>query len=152
MFDDEKDFTDLVEETFPYDGPHTPEQVREAARGVSVLIRYLNNATGPGNGTNSLPYAPHTYRLIGSVRSTVAGLDQLLDQASAALRRHSGDSSLYDDRRADYVGAETASDAANALSEARHSLEQASSDVDQAWGLSSHLGHDFTEQEQGATR
>ena len=34
---DEQDFTDVIEEHFPFDGPHTPETVRDAARGVSQL-------------------------------------------------------------------------------------------------------------------
>lgn len=140
---DEQDFTDVIEEHFPFDGPHTPEKVRDAASGLSQLVRYLNNATGPGNGTNSLPYAPHAYRLLGSVHSTVDGLDQLLDQVAGALNRHAGDSTLYDDRGGDSDGGTTAQDAVEVLDEARRTLALSRTHLDEAWGLSSHLGHDL---------
>lgn len=140
---DEQDFTSTVEEHFPFDGPHTPEQVRDAARGVSKLVRYLNNATGGGNGTNALPYAPHTYRLLGSMHSTVDGLDQLLDQIAGALNRHASDSTLYDDRAADTDAGNTAHDAVEVLDEARRTLALSRTHLDEAWGLSSHLGHDL---------
>lgn len=140
---DEQDFTDVIEEHFGYDGPHTPEGVREAAQALTTLVRYLNNATGPGNGTNSLPYAPHTYRLLGSVHASLHRLDQLLEQAASAMNRHAGDPTLRDDRGADSVAGDTAHNAVEVLDEARRTLALSRSHLDEAWGVSSHLGHDL---------
>ncbi len=140
MFDDDE--PDFVEEHFPYDGPHNPDQAREAASALADLVRYLNNATGPGNDAATLPYAPHAYRLIGSTNAAVGGMDQLFAQLSRSLSRFANDPTLYDDRRGEYVGGHTASEAAYALDMARDSLRKAASDLQRAWGLTSHLGHD----------
>ncbi len=145
MLDEQEspEFRDVIEEHFPYDGPHTPETVRDAARGISKLVRYVNNATGPGNGTTSLPYAPHTYRLLGSVHATVDGLDQLLEQIATAMNRHANDATLRDDRGADSDAGDTAQGAVEGLDEARRTLALCRTHLDEAWGLSSHLGHDL---------
>lgn len=144
MFDDEKkDFHDVIEEYFPYDGPHTPEKIVEAARGVSALVRYLNNATGPGNDRASLPYAPWAYRLTGAVHGSVDGLDQLLYQLATALDRLSADPTLYDDRRGSYIGRETAYEAAGHLAAAQRTLAEPRAQLAEAAATTSHLGHDL---------
>lgn len=140
---DEQNFTDVIDEHFGYDGPHSPETARDAARGIAKLVRYLNNATGPGSGTESLPYAPHTYRLLGSVHATVHGLDQLLDQIVTAMNRHANDPTLRDDRGANSDAGATAQSAVEALDEARRTLALSRPRLDEAWAASGHLGHDL---------
>lgn len=152
MFDEDKTFKAVVEEHFPYDGPHTPESVLEAARGIAALVRYLNNATGPGNDARSLPDAPWAYRVLGSVHGSVDGLEQLLYQLATALDRLSADPTLYDDRRGCYVGRDTAHEAAGHLAAAQRTLAEPRAQLAEAWKVTSHLGHDLgaVEDEEGS--
>lgn len=132
---------ELIEEVWPYDGPHTPESVAAALTAMGCLLRYTNNATWK---PKTVPYAPHVYRALGHINSVVYGLDQLLEQLSAALGRHSDDPSLYDDRR-DRDGDATAAEAIVQIRAMRGALAQAASQGDAAVALTSHLGHDTVE-------
>lgn len=114
----DQDFSDLIERCFPYDGPHSGDSVADAATGAAALIRYLNNATGAGNGRRTLEWAATVYEVAGGVHAVVVGLDQLLGQLAGAMRRQAGDPTLSDDRR-DRSAAETAREVATRLDEAR---------------------------------
>ncbi len=138
---DERELPDAIEECVPYDGPHSPDTVADAARGLAALVRYLNNATGPGTGRTTLAWAPTVYRVLSGLGPAVHGLDQLLEQLAAAMTRQAKDPTVYDDRR-DRPGADTAHALATQLSELRGAASGLARGVDQAWELSAHLGHD----------
>src|SRR5262245_44853128 len=70
----------VVERVLPYDGPRSADRVREAANGLPVLVRYLNNATGPGAGNTILRLAPTVDGIFGGLHAVAFGLDQLLSQ------------------------------------------------------------------------
>lgn len=136
------DFGEVVERYFPYDGAHGRDAVVEAARGAAALVRYLNNATGPGNDRWTVDRGPTVYRVLGGVHDLVGGLDQLLGQLAEAMRGQAGDPTLYDDRR-DRPGARTARAVASCLEEAREWSRESVPAVAAAWDASSHLGHDI---------
>jgi hypothetical protein len=131
----------VVERVLPYDGPHSSDTVEEAASGLSALVRYLNNATGPWNREATLRYAPTVDVILGGLHSAAFGLDQLLSQLSGALTRHADDPSLYDDRRDRSAGAVAleAADRLLAVREAAVAFADAVTDVRE---LTVHLGHD----------
>lgn len=89
---------ETIEDRWPYDGPHDREQVSEAAAALAALVRYLNNATGAGNGAKTLDRAATAYRVTNNLSAAAWGMDQLLAQLGDALRRQAGNRSLYDDR------------------------------------------------------
>lgn len=93
------DAAELVEQNWPYDGPHSPDGVIEAARMMDGLARYLGNATGPGNGTRTLQYGPHVCRVLGALTSTLASLDQVFEQLATAEQRIGADPLSYDHGR-----------------------------------------------------
>lgn len=79
---------------WPYDGPHSPETVTDAAHAISMLVRYINNATSiPGRYC----YMSQVAQVANSLAAAVYGLDQLLDQMSRAIDRHIETRGLYDD-------------------------------------------------------
>lgn len=114
----ERNLPDLIAQCLPYDGPHSEDTVRDAAAGVSALVRYLNNATGPGNGTRALRHAATVDAVVADVESAVYGLDQLLRQLESAMDRQAADPSLYDDRH-DRPAGQTADRAEALIEEAR---------------------------------
>ncbi|EID55128.1 hypothetical protein [Saccharomonospora xinjiangensis] len=136
--------SELLDHRLPYDGPHGPDTVLEAARGLRELVRYLNNATGPGNGTQTLPNAPTVDWVLSNVATAVSGLDQLFQQLITALEHHADQASLYDDRR-DRPGAHTARQAIANLVWCRATTDQLTREMQQAAALTSHLGHDLTD-------
>jgi len=132
----------VVERVLPYDGPHSADTVEETASGLSALVRYLNNATGPWNAETTLRYAPTIDAVLGGLHAAAYGLDQLLSQLAEALNRHAGDPSLYDDRRdrpADAVATEAAARLL-AVRDAAMAFADALTDVRE---LTVHLGHDL---------
>lgn len=135
----DQDVTDVIDEHFPYDGPHSPDTVIDALRGASALVRYANNAT---QYRHALPYGPTIHRAVGNVSAVVYGLDQLVGQLSDATMRVSSDPTMYDDRR-DRPASGTAADLADALDTLRAALEALAPMVDRAHSISSHLGHDL---------
>lgn len=150
---DELTGSEVVDQHWPYDGPHSAETVTNAASALSALVRYLNNATGPGNGRQSLRYAPHIYRTLGNLHSAVGGLDQLLGQLVGELERIAEDPSAYDDRRGTdaHEGTDvTARSAAHKLSVARRPLASLREYVSDAWQQTSHLGHDLGSDDDSA--
>lgn len=135
------DFSGAVERYFPYDGPHSRDSVADAVYGAAALIRYVNNATGPGNGKRTLGWAATVYRVVGGVHAVVANLDQLLGQLVDAMQRQASDPSLYDDRR-DRSAAETAREVARRLDDARQRSHSVVAALETVRESSSHLGND----------
>ena len=138
-----------VRPAVPYDGPHSADTVLEAARGLSTLVRYLNNATRAWNGRQTLRQASVMHDVLGGVEGAVFGLDQLMAQLAVALDRLAADPTLYDDRR-DHPAAETAHDAADRVRDARDRAAAIAAGVRRARGLTVHLGHDDVDDGGGA--
>lgn len=139
---DSADGADVVNQHWPYDGPHSADRVREAAAALPALVRYLNNATGPGSGQATVEYPATVDHVIGELQTATSGLDQLLSQLAGALEWQAAASAttdeyqqatdymvpvygaVYDDR-GDRPGAQTAHTAAESIEDARtaaHSL------------------------------
>ena len=133
----------VVERVLPYDGPHSADTVQEAANGLSVLVRYLNNATGPwAAGKKTVLLAPTVDAIFGGLHASVFGLDQLLSQLADALVQQSADPTLYDDRRDRDAAAAAveASDHVLAVRDAAMTLAEAITEVRR---ITFHLGHDM---------
>jgi hypothetical protein len=138
---DDRDLLDAIAASVPYDGPHDADTVVDAAHGLRALVRYLNNATGPGNARTTLAWAATTHRVLGGIGAAAHGLDQLLVQLADAMTRQASDPTLYDDRR-DRPGAPTARAVAAQLAELRPAAGDLARRIDQARELSVHLGNE----------
>lgn len=131
----------VVARVLPYDGPHGADTVEEAASGLPSLMRYLNNATGPGNGPTTLRSATTADAVLGGLHAAGCGQDQLLSQIADALTRHAGDPTLYDDRR-DRPAADVAREAAGRVLAIRDAAMAFADAVTEVRELTVHLGHD----------
>lgn len=131
----------VVDRYWPYDGPHTPETAAAAAEAIADLVRYVNNATGPGNVTHTLPHASHVYGVLGSLDTAIGGLWQLAGNLLWASVNHAADPTLYDDRR-DRPALDTAGKLDTALDRLREQFATVAATVDAARAHSAHLGHD----------
>lgn len=105
------DADDVIDTAYPYDGPHDDEMVASAAAALPRLVRYLNNATGPGHRKASLTYAATAYRIVNELGAAIDLLPQVLEQVMAFLQEQADDPTLYDDRY-DRPAADTAIEAA----------------------------------------
>jgi len=132
--------SDVIATQWPYDGPHGRDSVTSAAGAMADLVRYLNNATGPGNAAATLEWASTIDLLLHGVDRTIGGLDQLLGQLSVALTAQADSASLYDDRR-DRPGHDTALAAAAQLRRARRTLQALALDVVHVVDATHHLGN-----------
>jgi hypothetical protein len=132
----------VVERVFPHDGPHSADTVREAANGLSALVRYRNNATGGWNGKATLRLAPTVDAILGGLHAAAFGLHQLLSQLGEALVRQSADPSLYDDRR-DRDPAAVAGEASDRVLAVRDAAMDLADAITEARRLTFHLGHDL---------
>lgn len=133
------DAYEVVEQHWPYDGPHSDESVESAATAVGRLVRYLNNATWPYKKV--VAGGPTLYRVLSSLNGAVYGLDQLLRQLQETARELAADESMYDDRR-DRPARTTAIEAVAALGEAVLALGPLMRGVESATSLTCHLGHE----------
>ena len=131
----------VVERALPYNGPHSANAVREAALGLSALVRYLNNATGGWNGKMTLRLAPTVDAVLGGLHASAFGLDQLLSQLGEALVRQSADPTLYDDRR-DRDAATVAGEASDRVLAVRDAAMDLADAITEARAFTFHLGHD----------
>lgn len=136
---DDFSLVEVIEEALPYDGPHDAGTVREAASGLAALVRYLNNATWPHQGT--LRRAPRVDRVVGSVKAAAYLLDQMLGQLADSLGRLEDDPAVYDDRR-DRSPVEALRSAQIALGDARVRARGLAIALEDAHSHTSHLGHD----------
>lgn len=93
MADDGINGAQVVDQHWPYDGPHSNEATVAAAQAIERLTRYLNNAT---QGESGAPYAATVGHVVGSLKATAELNRQLLQQLRDTLWRESNDSALYD--------------------------------------------------------
>lgn len=111
------DADDVIDTAYPYDGPHDDEMVASAAAALPRLVRYLNNATGPGHRSSSLTYAATADRIVNTLTSAIGLLPQLLAQLAGFLEAEADNATLYDDRH-DRVAGRTAEHAALSIEDA----------------------------------
>jgi hypothetical protein len=130
-------FSEIVEQHFPYDGPHSADTVQDALRGARDPIRYANNATGLPSVLNG----PSLYRSVGATAALVHGLDQLLNQFADAAHRLGDDPTAYDDRH-DRPASTTANDLANHLVTASGAVAALAGPLAAAHTVSSRIGHE----------
>jgi hypothetical protein len=130
----------VVEGVLPYDGPHSADTVRVAAKGLSAVVRYLNNATGPCAGTTTVRLAPTVDAIFGGLHAVAFGLDQLLCQLGKAMVRQSADPTLYDDRR-DRDAAAAAIEAADRVLAVRDAAMDLADAITEVRRLTVHLRH-----------
>lgn len=97
MTDHDIDHRDVVEHFWPYDKPNA-EDVVTAAGALPDIVRYLNNATQPDKAQRTLPFANSIDTIISSLKSSVYGLDQLVEQLSTAARAQAARPDVYDAR------------------------------------------------------
>lgn len=130
--------SEVVEQRWPYDGPHSDDTVSDAAQALPALVRYLNNAT---QYPATMAWAATTYRTASGVASTIHLMDQLLRQLAGAMDRQVDDPTLYDDRR-DRPGADTAIETSMDLHAAREALAVVARHLDAAVSHAVHLGNE----------
>lgn len=127
----------IVEEHWPYDGPHSEESIESASRVLAGLVRYMNNALW-----SVRPCGPSVYLVLSALNGAVYGSDQLLDQLRGAVLALAEDSTMYDDRR-DRPAKQTALEVAAELVDARHALADGPlRPIERATALACHLGHE----------
>jgi hypothetical protein len=129
-----------VESVWPYDGPHGPDIVTSAALALPRLVRYLNNATGPGHATTSLTCAATAYRITSHLAATADLLPQVLAQLARFLRAQAQNPTLYDDRY-DRPAGPTALVAAADLDDAIKTVRGLAEALHRAAMASGHLGN-----------
>jgi hypothetical protein len=115
------DGRELVDKHFPYDGPHSDDHVLEAAKAVDQLVRYLSNATGPGNGEHTLTCGADVRRVLGQVAGAMASVYEVVDNLGQAATRTAADPLAYDERR-DRPASQTAGELVVELNAARKLL------------------------------
>lgn len=109
---------DVVDQHWPFDGPHSATRTTDACDGLARLVRYLDNATSSPVGLGS---AQETYHALGGLADTAGRLPQLLHQLSAWTNELAKDTSLgHDAFKAEgpKPAAETATRAATQLDDA----------------------------------
>jgi hypothetical protein len=122
--DDTLSIYDVVEDFFPYDGPHNRDSVVAAAGMISRLGRYLNNATQPHIAEHTLEWASAIGDIVNSLHATVVGFDQLLGQLTHALHKQGQNPTLYDATRADRDPREAVAHGTTTLEAAREPLKE----------------------------
>lgn len=140
---------EVVDQLWPYDGPHTAEMVAAAARAVSDLVRYLNNAT---RHQSVVPDAPSVHRVLAEVETAVFRPPQLLSQLQSVAEQLVFDPTLYDDRE-DRVAANTAAELAENLRFACTDVRVLGIQLNTTAQCSAHLGNeDPTHPHEGGDR
>jgi len=129
---------EVVEYHWPYDGPHSPDHVVEAASALSALVRYLSNATRPGQASRTLPYAASVHGVLDGLGGAVGGVEQLLRQLIVVVRDQSA--YVYDDR-GDRPGSATAAQLVARLSRVHGAVLGLGRELVAALELSAHLGN-----------
>lgn len=134
----------IVDQYWPYDGPHDDDQTRQGAVAIARLVRYLNNATGPGHRDSALPYAATANSVVAGLAGMAGLMPQLLEQLAGFLQAQANDPTLYDDRRDErhYPASRTAQDAVDRLWDAREVVLMLAERLRQVGRYTVHLGNE----------
>lgn len=144
-YDDTPDPDEIVEQYWPYDGPHSPERLGTALAAVAELVRYSNNAS---QHSKNLGYAPEGYRALGGMSRATGDMPQLFGQLATWAEQLSQDPTVrHDAWRAEpavchQVAQETAVEAVTALRQAGALAQQLHEAVSTAQQQLSHLYHE----------
>jgi len=143
------DGDDVVNEHWPYDGPHSPDSVREATVALSALVRYCKNATTHSDG---LGYAPQVYTTLGGLTETAERLPQLMSQLFRWAKLTETDATVrHDQHRADAdrgaaAGQHAASEAAELLHSASLQVGALADTLSRVRAELAHLCHDLPDE------
>lgn len=129
------DAHEIVEEFWPYDGPHTPERVTAAAAAIAGLARYLANATQRRDALD----APDLSAVIGHLAAAAPSLAQVLRQFDRIAAVLADDPALYDDDGSDARA--TAFELGDACRDAALAAGHLGEDLDAVHQLAARLGH-----------
>jgi hypothetical protein len=142
MTEQEIDGEQLVAETWPKDGPHSPEALSSAADALYELVRYLNYATDRSGTT--LPYAGYGYRLTGNLAGAAGMQPQLYHQLGRWAASLADDPRLrhYEHRDDPSVATRETLTASNAFAEAARLAEQLQAALGAAQSALSPLEHE----------
>lgn len=132
---------------FPYDGPHSPESVMDAATAIRELTRYLANAM---QSEQAVPYAAITRRMLNSLSSATSMQMQVLGQLADHMDRFTEDVTLYHEEtpytersgRIDQRAVATLQDAAAQTRKAARALGRAQLETGEAAQVVYPLGND----------
>lgn len=140
------DGADVVQQHWPYDGPHSPERLADALDALSALVRYANNATTTPDG---LGYAPQVYTALGGFTEAMQRVPQLTGQLSSWAYRTVSDVTVRhdlhrgDSDRGEHAGQQTAGTAYEYLREASIQAEMLGDTLAKARSELAHLCHDL---------
>jgi hypothetical protein len=85
------------------DGPHSPDDTRQAAWAVAGCVRYLNYATG-SHASQGLACPADVYDVLGALSAGAGRLDQLFGQLGRWLREQAAAGRVRDVTGADLGG------------------------------------------------
>lgn len=148
-YEPEPDGTQIVAQHFPYDGPHSPQRTEAALEAVSVLVRYVNNATHTPAG---IGMAPQVYNALSQLSGAAGGLPQLCEQLSSWARDTIADDTVRHDEhrddpdRGEHAGQEAAGRAHEYLRQASIAATLLRDTLTQAHTELAHLCHDLPEE------
>ncbi|TNC19078.1 hypothetical protein [Amycolatopsis alkalitolerans] len=134
------ELSDVLGQYVPYDGPHSRETVLDAARSISALVRYINNATSPGRTT--LAWAHTVCSTTSSLCAAVHGMDQLFDQLTTAIEREDPTRYYDGDHRNRELARVKSAEAARYLETARMSAATLAQRLSDACTVLGTLGND----------
>lgn len=140
---------DLVQQCWPYDGPHDEETITSAAEATDELVRYLNNAS-----LWHLP-APTLYETLGSLTEALGRMRRLVQLYARTAEGYSDDPTLRHDADCHAVTGRAAVEAVAAAENlwlAVAPLVEAAEALNTAHQELSHLYHDNNQPEGGGTR
>ena len=132
---------DVVDQHWPFDGPHSPTRTASALDAAARLVRYACNATSTPDGLGS---APEVYQALGGLTEATDRLPQLLEQTSEWAARLENDDRLgHDQHKTDGPRPAWAASnrAADRLSEASALAEQLYNAISSARSELAHLYH-----------
>lgn len=138
--EDERDRLAELAAIWPYDGPHSAATVTDAARAISELVRYINNATSTAV---NYPYMSKIAIVANRMAEAIYGLNQLLDQMSRAIDDHIDAGDLYDDHCPNdpFAGAARARLARQQTHQARIAALTVAGHLSQLGSIANSIGH-----------
>ena len=122
------------------DGPHSPDNTREAAALLPEVTRFLNHATG-NHAAAALEFPSDVNSVVGNLASMAAHLPQLLGQLTAWLQNQNAAGRIY----IDHAGRSRSrgSDPTSAVTEAAAALLDATGAAGRLYDALT-LAHRFT--------
>lgn len=141
----EVDGIKLVNETWPLNGPYSPESLISASQAIAELYRYLAHAT-IGGAEAAVPNIPDAYPAFGALITAAHSSEQVLQQLAARVDHFADfDPNVRHDSHSNVEGNQAVDAlliAAECLHSAAGSAGQMGADLSRASGQLSHIYHD----------